>query len=212
MLSIILSGGWLMAPILLCSLLGMAIVLERFWVLRLSRVAPRDLLPAVDLMLAENELSQDRLHMLEQDSWLGRLLATALTHRYQPRTEVVMAVQQRAASVAHEMLGALPLLATIAVVTPLLGLLGTVLGMIEVFNALMVQGVGDIGVLAGGIAKALITTASGLVVAIPALIFYRSLQTKIETLMLQIEADCQRLIDVLERRRLKSTPRTPVSS
>lgn len=201
MFSIILSGGWLMAPILFSSLLAMAIILERFWVLRAHRVAPPDLLPAVDQMLAENRLSHDNLYMLEQDSWLGRLLATALTHRAQSRSEIVIAVQQRAASVAHEMLGTLPLLATIAVVTPLLGLLRTVLGMIEVFNALMVQGAGDIGVLAGGIAKALITTATGLVVAIPALIFYRTLQTRIETLMLQIEYDCQRLIDVLDRRR-----------
>lgn len=199
-----------MAPILLCSLLSMAIILERFWVLRLHRVAPPDLLPAVDQMLAEDRLSSDNIHMLEQDSWLGRLLATALKHRNQPRSEIVIAVQQRAASVTHEMLGALPLLATITVVTPLLGLLGTVLGMIEVFNALMMQGVGDIGVLAGGIAKALITTAAGLLVAIPALIFYRTLYTRIETLMLQIEHDCQRLVDVLERRRLR--PASPITS
>lgn len=202
MLSIIVSGGWLMAPILFCSLLSMAIIVERFWVLRRHRVAPQDLLPAVDQMLAENRLSDDSLYMLEQDSALGRLLATALRHREQPRSEVVIAVQQRAAAVTHDLLGALPLLATIAVITPLLGLLGTVLGMIEVFNALMLQGVGDIGVLAGGIAKALITTAAGLVVAIPTLVFYRTLQTRIETLMLRIEEDCQRLIDVLERRRL----------
>lgn len=199
-----------MAPILLCSLLSMAIILERFWVLRLHRVAPPDLLPAVDQMLAEDRLSSDNIHMLEQDSWLGRLLATALKHRNQPRSEIVIAVQQRAASVTHEMLGALPLLATITVVTPLLGLLGTVLGMIEVFNALMMQGVDDIGVLAGGIAKALITTAAGLLVAIPALIFYRTLYTRIETLMLQIEHDCQRLVDVLERRRLR--PASPITS
>jgi biopolymer transport protein ExbB len=185
----------------------MAIIIERYWVLRRPRVAPSELLPAIDQMLAENRISNDNLHMLEQDSWLGRLLATALVHRDQPRSEVVIAVQQRAASVTHEMLGALPLLATVAVVTPLLGLLGTVLGMIEVFNALMQQGSGDIGVLAGGIAKALITTAAGLVVAIPALVFYRTLQTRIETLMLHIEQDCQRLIDVLDRQRQKSLTR-----
>jgi len=196
-----------MAPILFCSLLSMAIIIERYWVLRRPRVAPSELLPAIDQMLAENRISNDNLHMLEQDSWLGRLLATALVHRDQPRSEVVIAVQQRAASVTHEMLGALPLLATVAVVTPLLGLLGTVLGMIEVFNALMQQGSGDIGVLAGGIAKALITTAAGLVVAIPALVFYRTLQTRIETLMLHIEQDCQRLIDVLDRQRQKSLTR-----
>jgi len=205
--SIIVSGGWLMAPILFCSLLSMAIIIERYWVLRRSRVAPSELLPAIDQMLADQHITQDNLHMLEQDSWLGRLLATALEHRNQPRSEVVVAVQQRAASVTHEMLGALPMLATISVVTPLLGLLGTVLGMIEVFNALMQQGVGDIGVLAGGISKALITTAAGLVVAIPALIFYRTLQTRIESLMLQIEQDCQRLIDVLDRQRQKTSAR-----
>ena len=201
MFAIILSGGWLMAPILFCSLLSMAIILERYWVLRRHRVAPSDLLPAVDQLLAESRITHDTLHMLAQDSWLGRLLATALEHRHQSRAEVVVAVQQRAAAVAHEMMGATPLLATIAVVTPLLGLLGTVLGMIEVFNALMLQGVGDIGLLAGGISKALITTAAGLVVAIPALVFYRALQTRIETLLLQLEQDCQRLIDVLDRRR-----------
>ncbi len=197
MFEIVKAGGWLMIPIIICSILAIAITIERFWVLRVDKVAPRDLLPSVWKLLKENRLTSDYLKTLRRETWLGSILAAGLQQSRMGREAMKDAVQQQASHVAHEMERFLNTLGTIALISPLLGLLGTVLGMIEVFTAIMLQGTGNAGVLAGGISQALITTAAGLLVAIPAMIFYRALRRRVETILIMMEQDCVKLIDAL---------------
>ncbi|TGG96072.1 MotA/TolQ/ExbB proton channel family protein [Natronospirillum operosum] len=186
-----------MVPIIICSILAIAITIERFWVLRADRVAPRDLLPAVWKQLKDNRLSAEYLKNMRRETWLGSILAAGLQQSRMGREAMKDSVQQQASHVAHEMERFLNTLGTIALISPLLGLLGTVLGMIEVFTAIMLQGTGNAGVLAGGISQALITTAAGLLVAIPAMIFYRALRRRVDTILIMMEQDCVKLIDAL---------------
>ncbi|WP_205849087.1 MotA/TolQ/ExbB proton channel family protein [Natronospirillum operosum] len=197
MFEIVKAGGWLMVPIIICSILAIAITIERFWVLRADRVAPRDLLPAVWKQLKDNRLSAEYLKNMRRETWLGSILAAGLQQSRMGREAMKDSVQQQASHVAHEMERFLNTLGTIALISPLLGLLGTVLGMIEVFTAIMLQGTGNAGVLAGGISQALITTAAGLLVAIPAMIFYRALRRRVDTILIMMEQDCVKLIDAL---------------
>ncbi|MCH8553303.1 MAG: MotA/TolQ/ExbB proton channel family protein [Natronospirillum sp.] len=204
MFEIVKAGGWLMIPIIICSILAIAIIIERFWVLRVDKVAPRDLLPTVWKLLKENRLTTDYMKNMRRETWLGSILAAGLQQSRMGREAMKDSVQQQASHVAHEMERFLNTLGTIALISPLLGLLGTVLGMIEVFTAIMLQGTGNAGVLAGGISQALITTAAGLLVAIPAMIFYRALRRRVDTILIMMEQDCVKLIDAL-------TAETPAS-
>lgn len=197
MFEIVKAGGWLMIPIIICSILAIAIIIERFWVLRADKVAPRDLLPSVWKTLRDNRMSADYIKSLRRDTWLGSILAAGLQQSRSGREAMKDSVQQQATQVAHEMERFLNTLGTIALISPLLGLLGTVFGMIEVFTAIMLQGTGNAGVLAGGISQALITTAAGLLVAIPAMIFYRALTRRVDTLLVTMEQDCVKLIDAM---------------
>lgn len=197
MFEIVQAGGWLMIPIIICSVLAIAITIERFWVLRADKVAPRELLPTVWKTLRDNQLSSDYIKSMRRETWLGSILAAGLQQSRAGREAMKDSVQQQASQVAHEMERFLNTLGTIALISPLLGLLGTVLGMIEVFTAIMLQGTGNAAVLAGGISQALITTAAGLLVAIPAMIFYRALTRRVDTLLVTMEQDCVKLIDAL---------------
>lgn len=201
MFEIVKAGGWLMVPIIICSILAVAIIIERFWVLRIEKIAPRDLLPSVWKKLRDNELSSDYIKSMRQDTWLGSILAAGLQQARMGREAMKDSVQQQATQVAHEMERFLNTLGTIALISPLLGLLGTVLGMIEVFTAIMLQGTGNAGVLAGGISQALITTAAGLLVAIPAMIFHRALTRRVDTILVTMEQDCVKLIDAMTAER-----------
>lgn len=197
MFEIVKAGGWLMIPIIISSVLAIAIIIERFWVLRVDNVAPRDLLPTVWRRVRENKLSAEYLKTIKQETWLGSILAAGLQQSRLGREAMKDSIQQQADQVAHEMERFLNSLGTIALISPLLGLLGTVLGMIQVFTAIMVQGTGNAGVLAGGISQALITTAAGLSVAIPAMIFHRALTRRVDTLLVTMEQDCVKLVDAL---------------
>ncbi|MEX1058000.1 MAG: MotA/TolQ/ExbB proton channel family protein [Natronospirillum sp.] len=197
MFEIVQAGGWLMVPIIICSVLAIAITIERFWVLRVDNIAPRALLPSVWKLLRENQLSSDFVKSMRRDTWLGSILASGLQQSRMGREAMKDAVQQQASQVAHEMERFLNTLGTIALISPLLGLLGTVLGMIDVFTAIMLQGTGNAGVLAGGISQALITTAAGLLVAIPAMIFHRALTRRIDSILVMMEQDCVKLIDAM---------------
>lgn len=204
MLEIIQSGGWLMLPIILCSVLVVAIVAERYWALRRSNVAPKDQLANVWESLKANKMDAARLQQLKQSSMLGYILAAGLSNSRHGREVMKDSIQEAASHVAHEMERFMSALGTVAAIAPLLGLLGTVLGMIEVFTAIMVQGTGNAGVLAGGISQALITTATGLSVAIPALIFHRALTRRVDELLVNMEQDCIKLVDVLHNDRTTS--------
>jgi biopolymer transport protein ExbB len=198
-LEIILAGGWLMAPILLCSTLSVAIIIERFWTLRTSKVTPDGLGATVEDWAARDELDQRHLNQLRTESPLGRIYAVALINRKRSREVIKEAVEDTGRHVVHELERFLNTLGTIAGISPLLGLLGTVIGMIKVFSTIMVSGVGDANVLAGGISQALITTAAGLTVAIPSYFFYRFFRGMVAEYVISMEEKAIRLIDCIER-------------
>lgn len=199
MLEIILAGGWLMAPILLCSTLAAAIIIERFWTLRGTQVVPAGLGAQVRDWAARNELDRDRIGELRSGSALGRVLAAALLNRDRSREIIKEAVEDTGRHVVHELERFLNTLGTIAGITPLLGLLGTVIGMIRVFSAIMLHGVGNANELAGGISEALITTAAGLTVAIPSYFFYRYFQGRVAEYVVSMEEQAFWLIEAIER-------------
>jgi biopolymer transport protein ExbB len=198
---IVQAGGILMLPIILCSVLAIAIIIERFWTLNPSRIAPRNMLPEVWSKIKQNQLDASELKELRNSSALGQILASGLVSAKSGRTIMVESIEQAAGHVIHDMSRYLNLLGTIAQITPLLGLLGTVLGMIRVFTEIMAQGTGNANVLAGGISEALITTAAGLTVAIPTLLFYRFFQRRIDTLVVDLERESIKLVDALHSSR-----------
>ncbi len=197
MLEIIEAGGWLMWPILACSVLATAIICERFWSLRSNRIIPPHLVTEVWRLYRQGELDAARLRQLQSSSPLGAILAAGLANHQYGREVMKEAIEDVGRQVAHELDRFLDLLGTIASVSPLLGLLGTVMGMIKVFSAITAAGVGDPQVLAGGISEALITTAAGLSVAIPALIFHRHFQAKVVDLVLRMENESLRFIEIM---------------
>lgn len=198
MLEIVVAGGWLMVPILLCSVLSLAIILERAWSLRRNRVLPNGVSEQVRKWAREQELEHTHIEMLRRNSPLGRVLAAALDNRNRAREVVKEAVEDTGRHVVHDLERFLNTLGTIAGITPLLGLLGTVIGMIKVFSAIMVHGVGDPAQLAGGISEALITTAAGLSVAIPSFFFYRYFRGQVRAYVVGMEQQALTLIAAIE--------------
>lgn len=198
MLEIIQSGGWLMLPILLCSVVALAIVLERGWTLRRSNVTPRKLLPQVWTWYQHGELNERRLKQLEGRSYLARVLVACVRTKGLTQEQQHIQIEETGKQVTHQMERFLNFLGTIAEVTPLLGLLGTVVGMIEIFSVITDVGVGDPKVLADGIGQALITTASGIIVAIPALIAHRYFRRKVDGYVVEIEGSATRLVQALQ--------------
>ncbi len=190
-----------MAPIILCAIIAMGIILERFWTLQQKRVIPEDLTSKVWGWVKKNQLDQKQIQTLHQGSPLGQILAAGLINRDRDRTVLKDAIEDTGRHVVHELERYLETLGTIAAITPLLGLLGTVLGMVEVFTEITTQGVGNPTALAGGIATALITTAAGLTIAIPALIGYRYYRNRVDTLVVEMEKEAIKLVEALHRRR-----------
>jgi biopolymer transport protein ExbB len=197
MLEIVKAGGWLMVPLVACSVVAVAIVLERLWTLQRSRVLPKDLTAQVWQLITHNELDQRALSRIQQSSPLGQVLAAGLVQRHAPREVLKDAIEDTGRHVVHELERYLGPLGTIAAISPLLGLLGTVSGMIRAFTAITTQGVGNPTVLAGGISEALITTAAGLAVAIPSLIAYRYLRGRVDGLVVLIEKEAIGFIEGL---------------
>ncbi len=197
MFELVQSGGWLMLPILFCSILAMAITAERFWSLRESRVAPGHLLGEVWALVQAGTLSPEKMASIKRSSALGRIISTGLANSKHGREIMKESIQETASQAVHELERFLNPLATIAGVAPLLGLLGTVVGMIKVFNEIMIQGAGNASVLAGGISEALITTAAGLCVAIPALVMHRYFSRRVDSLVVQMEQEAIKLVEVV---------------
>jgi biopolymer transport protein ExbB len=198
---IIKAGGIVMWPILACSVLATAIILERLWTLRRSRVAPPGLVLQVWQWAREGKLDNRRIQGLRDGSPLGRLLATGIVNRQHDRSIMQESIEDMGRLVVHQLERFLTTLGTIASITPLLGLLGTVFGMIRVFNVMTLKGVGDPSALAGGIGEALITTAAGLLVAIPSVVFYRYLRGRVDELVLIMEHEAMKLVEVLQGER-----------
>lgn len=197
MLELVKAGGWLMLPIILSSIVAVGICVERYLALNPEKVAPRKLLNQVWSWMQHKQLDADKIRQLRSGSPLGQILAAGLANAKYGRDIMKENIEDVAAHVIHELERYLNALGTIAAVTPLLGLLGTVLGMIRVFSEIMVQGTGNAGVLAGGISEALITTASGLCVAIPAMIMHRYFLRRIDSIVVTMEQDAIRLINAV---------------
>jgi len=186
-----------MVLIVLCSVAALAICIERLYILNPKKIAPPHLLATVWKQLKAGEMDAGRLKTLKQSSPLGRILAAGLANAYHGRDVMKESIQEAAQHVIHDLERYLNTLGTIAAVTPLLGLLGTVMGMIRVFAEIMAQGTGNASVLAGGISEALITTAAGLTVAIPALAMHRYFIGKIDGIVVELEQETIKLVDAL---------------
>ena len=197
MLEIVKAGGWVMLPILLCSVIATAIIAERIWTLRQRRIAPDNLVVQIWNLARAGQLTEERVRALRKASPLGRILAAGLVNMHLSRDLMKESIEDVGRHVVHDLERYLNTLGTIAAITPLLGLLGTVLGMIKVFTVITTQGVGNPGVLAGGIAEALITTAAGLIVAIPSLLFYRFFRGRVDELVVTMEQEAIKLVEAL---------------
>jgi biopolymer transport protein ExbB len=200
-LELVTAGGWIMIPILLCSIAAFGICIERFWTLNPKRIAPPDLIAHVWIWLKNNQLDAKRMRELKHGSPLGHILAAGLSNSSHGRDVMKESIQEAASHVIHDMERFLNTLGTIAAVAPLMGLLGTVMGMISVFNELMAHGAGNASVLAGGISEALVTTAAGLLVAIPALIMHRFFHRRVDTIVVELEQQAIKLVDALHGNR-----------
>jgi len=191
---VIAAGGWLMLPIILSSIAAMGIVIERFWSLQRSRVLPNQLVTEIAELWRTGRLDDAALRDIAEQSALGRVLASGLRSlRAGPET-MKETIEDTGRHVAHDLERFLNSLGTIAAVTPLLGLLGTVIGMIDVFATITTAGVGEPGELAAGISKALVTTAAGLSVAIPALMFYRFFRRRVDELLIDMEREALKVV------------------
>jgi biopolymer transport protein ExbB len=187
-----------MLPIILCSIIAMAIIIERFWSLQEKKIIPHQQMVAQIWKWAQdNNLTGERIKELRDSSPLGRILASGLMNANQTREVMKESIVDTGRHVTHELERYLSMLGTISVITPLLGLLGTVVGMIKVFSVITDVGVGNPGELAGGISQALITTAAGISVAIPSVIFHRFFRRKVDNLVVSMEQESLKLVDVL---------------
>jgi len=204
-LELMRAGGWLMLPILACSIIALAIVMERLWTLRRRRVIPAGLVTEIREWHCLEQLTEERLVEVQDGSPLGRILTAGLVNREYSREVMKEAIHDTGRQVVAELERYINTLGTIASVTPLLGLLGTVIGMIEVFGVIMEAGVGDPGVLAGGISKALITTAAGLSVAIPAMMFHHYFNGKIDKLTIGMEEQAMKLVEIIKGERAEDS-------
>jgi biopolymer transport protein ExbB len=203
------AGGWLMVPILLCSVVAAAICVERFWSLREAQIVPKNLLAQVWNWIRNNEMDSKKLRELRSGSPLGQILAAGISNHKRGRDQMKESIEEIASHVVHEMERYLNTLGTIAAITPLLGLLGTVIGMIKVFTAIKLEGTGNAAVLAGGISEALITTAAGLSVAIPSLFFSRFFQRRVDELVITMEQEALKLVEVLNADRFSTDKNDP---
>ena len=198
MLELIKAGGWVMVPLLLLGVIATAIIIERFWSLRRKEVLPDGLGEEVREWARGRQLDPQHIDVLRRNSPLGELLAAALDVRYRPRELIKERVEDVGRHVMHQLERFMNTLGSIASVGPLLVLLGTVIGMIEMFLKILTTGVGDVNQLAGGIGKALICTATGICIAIPALMFHRYFRGVIAGYVIEMEKQAIALLDTID--------------
>ncbi len=201
MYELVIAGGWLMLPIILCSVVAMAIIIERLWSLRRERVVPENLVAQVWQLHRDKAITPGHISSIKEGSPLGRILAAGIVNRTHSREIMKESIEEVGRQVVHELERYLNTLGTISSISPLLGLLGTVIGMIKVFSAITLVGVGDPGVLAGGISEALITTAAGLSVAIPSLMFHRYFTGRVDQLVVAMEEEALKMVEVMQGKR-----------
>jgi len=194
---IIKSGGWIMIPLILCSITAMGIIGERFWTLQRKKVLPPQLIPQIWQLVQSEQVNNMAIEQLRENSPLGIVLAAGLSNRQHSRAIMKSRIEESGRQVVHELERFLNTLGSIALISPLLGLLGTVTGIIQIFSSLMTNGLGNPAVLAGGIGVALITTASGLAVAIPSVFFHRYFERLVDEYVLKMEEESIKLMDMI---------------
>jgi biopolymer transport protein ExbB len=199
-LEIIKAAGWPIYPLILASIVTLAIIVERLWVLRSNVIAPPELLPEVQRWLGQGGVNKEALTKLQQHSLLGEIFASALSNASSSREVVKESIEETGRAVAHKLEKNLTTLGTIATVSPLLGLLGTVIGMVELFGAFTTTG-HDVAQFARGISVALYNTAGGIVVAVPAMIFYRYFRGRVDGLIVEMEQQAVKLVEMLHGER-----------
>ena len=197
MIDLLVAGGWVMPLIVACSVVALSISIERYLALDRSKVAPPHLLATVWRDLKQGELDAQKLAQLWTNSPLGAILAAGIANRGQGRDVMKESISEAASHVVHDLEKYLNSLGTVAAIAPLLGLLGTVVGMIDVFTQITTVGTGNANALAGGISEALLTTAAGLIVAIPALVMHRYYTGLIDTIVVDLEREAIKLVDAI---------------
>ncbi|ROH87285.1 MotA/TolQ/ExbB proton channel family protein [Pseudomethylobacillus aquaticus] len=200
MWEIIKAAGWPIWPLIFASVVAVAIILERLWALRTSSVAPSNLLDDVQRSLRDGKISQDGIAKLRHHSLMGEIFASALNNLDSSREIMKEAIEETGRSVAHKLERYLNTLGTISTVAPLLGLLGTVIGMVELFGAFTENG-HDVAQFARGISVALYNTAGGIVVAVPAMIFYRYFRGKVDGYIVEMEQQAIKLVEIIHGER-----------
>ena len=196
MWEIILAAGWPIWPLIFASIIALAIIGERFWSLRAEIVAPSDLLPEVQKLLNQGTIKKDVIAKIREHSLLGEIFASALNNSNSSAAHIKEAIEESGRSVNYKLEKYLSILGTIAAVAPLLGLLGTVIGMVDLFSSFTSSG-HDVAIFARGISVALYNTATGIIVAVPAMIFYRYFRSRVEDLIFDMEQQAIKLIELM---------------
>jgi len=198
LVSTLIKGGWTMVPLVLCSVVGLAIILERlFWGPRRKNVAPEALYREIKLSISQGKIGETLGLCRAQNSALSRLTVVILENVNRSKAEITEIVKSAGKKEALDIQKRISVLGTIASIGPLLGLLGTVFGMIATFSAIHSEGMGNAAALAGGISEALITTATGLTIAIPAMVSFRSFSAHAKTLIAELEDMTQQILDTV---------------
>ncbi|MBK8451837.1 MAG: MotA/TolQ/ExbB proton channel family protein [Thiofilum sp.] len=200
------AGGIVMWPLLLCSVIAMAIIIERFWALRPSKIISAEDIDRARKMAASGKITEPMLEALNNSSIMSKVLATGLASSNAPRHIMKENIEEAGRHAVHGMERYLNALGTIATIAPLLGLLGTVLGMVDVFGSINKAGLGNPALLAGGISEALITTVAGLIVAIPALIFHRYFKGRVDNYVVRMEQEALKLVEITNNNRTNALP------
>jgi len=204
-IDILVKGGVFMYPIILCSIIALAVFLERLWVLRRRQILPAEFIRKIEELLKKEKLSEALFLCQGDTSSIARIFLAGLKNAGRGMWLVKESVEERGGREAVILEKRVGILATLANLTPLLGLLGTVSGMIKTFNVISVQGVGNPAPLAGGIAEALITTAAGLCVAIPTLVGHRIIKDKAQSLIFEMEESSIKIVEILEGYAIQKT-------
>ena len=201
MYELILSGGWFIWPLLVCSVLMISIILERLWLLQSKLVIPSNLLKQVVILIENNKFTIQQQESFVSMSHLGSMLATIYRFKELPREIIESKTEDKADEIRFDLERNISNLGIIASIAPLLGLLGTVVGMIKVFaNLESLNQTNNANLLASGISEALVTTAVGLLVAVPALTAFHLFNRRVEHLMVSIQTESSKLIDYLTKK------------
>jgi biopolymer transport protein ExbB len=197
---IIIAAGWPIWPLIATSVFGVAIILERFWSLRESYVIPQNLLEDVKKLVGSGSIKRDAVEALRANSSLGEIMAVAIENQNSSLEIIKDSIEEAGSQVSYRLERYLGALSTISTVAPLLGLFGTIIGMVELFSSFTSSG-HDVAVFARGISIALYNTAGGIVVAVPAMIAFRFFRSKVDHLVNEMEQQALHLVEIMRGER-----------